>query len=65
MISNIISGQGPVLDSSLDVIEQGIIKKALVRFGYNLSHAASFLGMTEQTLRHKLERLVISSSSHG
>jgi DNA-binding NtrC family response regulator len=64
MINNIISGQELVLESSLDVIEQGIIEKALVRFGFNASRAASFLGMTEQTLRYKLRRLVVSSVSH-
>jgi two-component system, NtrC family, response regulator AtoC len=64
IINNIISGQKPVLGSSLDVIEQGIIERALQRFGFDPSLAASFLGMSEQTLRYKLERLVISSSSH-
>jgi DNA-binding NtrC family response regulator len=64
IINNIISRQKPVLGSSLDFIEQGIIEKALVRFGYNQSLAASFLGMTEQTLRYKLKRLVVSSPSH-
>ena len=63
MINNIVSGRGPVLDSSLDVIEQGIIERALERFGFNQSLAASFLGMNEETLRNKLERLAISSSS--
>jgi two-component system response regulator AtoC len=64
MINNIISGQELVLDSSLDVIELGIIERTLERFGFNPSRAASFLGMTDQKLRYKLERLAISSSSH-
>ena len=63
IISDIISGQEQVLDSSLDTVEHGIIERALERFGYNQSRAASFLGMTEQTLHHKLKRLAISSSS--
>jgi DNA-binding NtrC family response regulator len=62
MINNIISGQEFILDSSLDVIEKGIIERSLTRFGFNQSRAASFLGMTEQTLRYKLKRLAIPSS---
>lgn len=62
MINNVISGQEFVLDNSLDVIEKGIIERALERFGFNQSRAASFLGMTEQTLRYKLKRLAIPSA---
>jgi DNA-binding NtrC family response regulator len=62
MINNIITGQEFILDSSLDIIEKGIIERALDRFGFNQSRAASFLGMTEQTLRYKLKRLAIPSS---
>jgi DNA-binding NtrC family response regulator len=65
IINNVIRGQELALDSSLDVIEQGIIERALERFGFDQSRAASFLGMTEQMLRYKLEKVVISSSSHG
>lgn len=62
MINNVISGQEFVLDNSLDVIEKGIIERALAKFGFNQSRAASFLGMTEQTLRYKLKRLAIPSA---
>ncbi len=64
MINNVISGQEFVLDNSLDVIEKGIIERALERFGFNQSRAALFLGMTEQTLRYKLKRLAIPSARH-
>jgi two-component system, NtrC family, response regulator AtoC len=64
MINNVISGQEFVLDNSLDVIEKGIIERALDRFGFNQSRAALFLGMTEQTLRYKLKRLAIPSARH-
>lgn len=64
MINNVISGQEFILDNSLDVIEKGIIERALERFGFNQSRAASFLGMTEQTLRYKLKRLAIPSARH-
>lgn len=62
MISNLESGQEFVLDHSLDVIERGIIERALQKFGYNQSRTSNFLGMTEQTLRYKLKRLNIESS---
>jgi DNA-binding NtrC family response regulator len=62
MIANIESGQDFVLDKSLDLIEKGIIERALNRFGFNQSRAANFLGMTEQTLRYKLKRLGIVSA---
>ncbi|MDH3252652.1 MAG: sigma 54-interacting transcriptional regulator [Ignavibacteria bacterium] len=62
MINNIMSGQEFVLDRSLDVIEKGIIERALERFGFNQSRAAQFLGMTEQTFRYKLKRLGIASA---
>lgn len=62
MIENIESGQDFVLDKSLDMIEKGIIERALQKFGFNQSKAAGFLGMTEQTLRYKLKRLGIVSS---
>ena len=62
MINNIVAGQEFVLDKSLDVIEKGIIERALDRFGFNQSKAAGFLGMTEQTFRYKLKRLGIASA---
>ena len=62
MINNITNGQDFILDRSLDAIEKGIIERALQKFGFNQSRAASFLGMTEQTLRYKLKRLNIASA---
>ncbi|MBA4311127.1 MAG: hypothetical protein C0417_00705 [Chlorobiaceae bacterium] len=62
MINNIANGQDFILDRSLDAIEKGIIERALQKFGFNQSRAASFLGMTEQTLRYKLKRLNIASA---
>ena len=62
MINNIMAGQEFVLDKSLDVIEKGIIERALEKFGFNQSKAAQFLGMTEQTFRYKLKRLGIASA---
>ncbi len=62
MLNNIESDQEFILDNSLDVIEKGIIERALGKFGFNQSKAAHFLGMTEQTLRYKLKRLGVPSS---
>jgi DNA-binding NtrC family response regulator len=62
MINNIMAGQEFILDRSLDVIERGIIERALDKFGFNQSKAAQFLGMTEQTFRYKLKRLGIASA---
>lgn len=62
MINNVVSGREFILDKSLDLIEKGIIERALNRFGFNQSRTANFLGMTEQTLRYKLKRLGIPSA---
>ncbi len=62
MLNNIESDQEFILESSLDLIEKGIIERALSKFGFNQSKAAHFLGMTEQTLRYKLKRLGVASS---
>ena len=61
MINNVLQGQEFILDKSLDIIERGIIERALEKFGFNQSRAAMFLGMTEQTLRYKLKRLGVAS----
>jgi len=62
MINNVVGGQEFILDRSLDLIEKGIIERALHRFTFNQSRTAGFLGMTEQTLRYKLKRLGIPSA---
>ena len=62
MINNIMAGQEFILDRSLDVIEKGIIERALDKFGFNQSKAAQFLGMTEQTFSYKLKRLGVASA---
>lgn len=59
MINNIETDQEFILENSLDLIEKGIIKRALEKFGFNQTRAAHFLGMSEQTLRYKLKRLGI------
>ncbi len=61
MLNNIVEGQEFILDKSLDIIEKGVIERALEKFGFNQSRSAQFLGMTEQTMRYKLKRLGIAS----
>lgn len=62
MINNILTGQEFEINKSLDIIERGIVERALERFGFNQSKAAQFLGMTEQTLRYRLKRLGLVAS---
>lgn len=66
MINNILTGQEFEINKSLDIIERGIVERALERFGFNQSKAAQFLGMTEQTLRYRLKRLgIVASRQRG
>jgi DNA-binding NtrC family response regulator len=66
MINNILTGQEFEINKSLDIIERGIVERALERFGFNQSKAAQFLGMTEQTLRYRLKRLgIVPSRQRG
>ncbi len=62
MVNNIMTGHEFVLDASLDVIEKGILERALEKFGFNQSKSAQFLGMSEQTFRYKLKRLGITTA---
>jgi DNA-binding NtrC family response regulator len=62
MLNNLDTNQEFVLENSLDMIEKGIIERALNKFGFNQTKAAHFLGMTEQTLRYKLKRLGVAST---
>lgn len=51
------SGAAPKLeDMSLEDVEEFLIKKALARFGGNVSHAASALGLSRSALYRRLQR---------
>jgi len=51
------SGATPRLeDMSLEEVEEFLIKKALARFGGNVSHAASALGLSRSALYRRLQR---------
>ena len=58
MVSGLMERQKPILDNSLDVMENAIIRRTLERFGFDESKAAQFLGMTEHAFGLKLRRLV-------
>ena len=58
MVSGLMERQKPILDNSLDVMENAIIRRTLERFGFDESKAAHFLGMTEHAFGLKLRRLV-------
>jgi DNA-binding NtrC family response regulator len=63
MVSGLMESQKPVLDKSLDVIENAIIRRTLERFGFNESKAAQFLGMTEHSFGQKIMRLAIARTT--
>ena len=58
MVSGLMERQKPILDNSLDVMENAISRRTLERFGFDESKAAHFLGMTEHAFGLKLRRLV-------
>jgi DNA-binding NtrC family response regulator len=63
MVGELMEGQKPILDKSLDLIEGTIIFRTLERFGFNEPKAAQFLGMTEQVFGQKLKRLALSRTT--
>jgi len=63
MVSGLMESQKPVLDKSLDVIENAIIRRTLERFGFNESKAAQFLGMTEHSFGRKIRRLALARTT--
>jgi DNA-binding NtrC family response regulator len=51
------SGSNPKLEEmSLEEVEEFLIKKALARFGGNVSHAAAALGLSRSALYRRLQR---------
>jgi DNA-binding NtrC family response regulator len=59
MVSGLMESQKPMLDKSLDVIENTIIRRTLERFGFDESKAAKFLGMTEHVFGQRVKRLAL------
>lgn len=63
MVGGLMERQKPLLDTSLDVIENAIIRRTLERFGFNESRAAQFLGMTEHAFGQKIRRLALARTT--
>ena len=62
ILDRINEGIDFALDSSMEIIEKGILQRTLERFGFNQSRAARFLKITEDTLRYRMKRLGIPTS---
>lgn len=60
IVGDLMESQKPVLDLSLDIIENSIIRRTLERFGFNESKSAEFLGMTEHSFSQKVRRLALA-----
>lgn len=63
MVGGLMERQKPVLEKSLDAMENAIIRRTLERFGFDESKAARFLGMTEHAFGLKLKRLVATKAT--
>ncbi len=61
VVNGILSGPGQHFDSSLDILEKGIIERALERFGFDSSSVAKFLNISDETLQEKLRRFGLSA----
>jgi transcriptional regulator with GAF, ATPase, and Fis domain len=46
----------------MEIIEKGLLLRALEKFGFNQSQAARFLKITEDTLRYRMKRLGIPTA---
>jgi len=62
ILDRIEAGTDFALDNSMEIIEKGILLKALEKFGFNQSKAARFLKITEDTLRYRMRRLGIPTA---
>lgn len=62
IISRIEEGAEFALDNSMEIIEKGILLRALEKCEFNQSRAARFLKMTEDTLRYRMKRLGIPTA---
>ncbi len=51
-----VSGSPRLEDMSLEDVEAFLIKKALARYGGNVSHAANALGLSRSALYRRLQR---------
>jgi transcriptional regulator of acetoin/glycerol metabolism len=54
-----VSGSPRLEDMNLEDVEEFLIKKALARFGGNVSHAAGALGLSRSALYRRLQRFEV------
>ena len=62
ILERIEEGTDFALDDSMEIIEKGLLLRALEKFGFNQSRAAGFLKITEDTLRYRMKRLGIPTA---
>ena len=62
MLDRIAEGADFALDNSMEIIEKGILLRALEKFEFNQSRTARFLKMTEDTLRYRMKKLGIPTA---
>lgn len=62
ILDRINEGTDFALDNAMEIIEKGILLRALEKFGFNQSRAARFLKITEDTLRYRMRRLGIPTA---
>lgn len=66
MLHRIDKGIDFALDKSMELIERRILERVLAKFEFNQSRAARFLKITEDTLRYRMKKLGIpTSTAHG
>ncbi len=57
LLETILTGEGQEINAPLDTIERGLINSTLKRFDFDLSRAAQFLGMNQDTLQNRADQL--------
>jgi DNA-binding NtrC family response regulator len=62
ILNRIEEGIGFALDDAMEIIEKGVLLRALEKFSFNQSRAANFLKITEDTLRYRMKRLGIPTA---
>jgi DNA-binding NtrC family response regulator len=62
-LGGVLNGRGAPVESSLDGLEQSLLRHALERCGHDLERVAAMLGMTPPDLNARLVRLGLSRGS--
>jgi DNA-binding NtrC family response regulator len=65
IIDRIEGGTDFALDDSMEIIEKGLLLRALEKVGFNQTQAARALKITEDTLRYRMRRLGIPTARKG